>query len=323
MHGDTVPRNLPPADPPRRSAEFLTDAAIEYVEGNKDRPFLLQVSYGAVHIPLSTTPELREKYEAKSPMPGYPSRPEYAGLLEELDQGVGRIADAIDRLGLAENTLIVFVSDNGGLVKEQGGTVTTSNNPLRGEKGTLHEGGIRVPCVARWPGVIPAAGVSDAIASTMDFYPTFLELARASAPRGQVLDGATLLPVLRDPAAAPGRDTLYWHLPHYHHSTPAGAIRQGDWKLIESFEDGSLELYNLRDDLGEAVNLAATFPDRAKAMQAALRTWRKDVQAQMPQLNPGFDPSRAGEFWSRKAVAPTGPPGGRAAGPRAKRGSPE
>ncbi len=321
--GNTVPPRLAPADPPRRTAEFLTEKAIGFIEANPGRPFLLQVSHFAVHIPLSTTPELLAKYAAKPPMPGYPSRPEYAGLLEELDRSVGRIAEAIDRLGLAVRTLIVFVSDNGGLVQEQGGTVVTSNKPLRGEKGTLYEGGIRVPCIARWPGVIPAGGVSDALASTMDFYPTFLEIGRAPASREPPVDGVGLLPVLRDPAASSGRDTLHWHLPHYHHGTPAGAIRHGDWKLIESFEDGALELYNLRDDPAEADDLAATVPDRARAMQAALKAWRKEVQAQMPQLNPGFDPARAGEFWSRKTVAPTDPPGGRAARPREKRGRPD
>jgi uncharacterized sulfatase len=325
--GNTVPRNLAPADPPRRTAEFLTEKAVAFIEADRgqgqDRPFLLQVSHFAVHIPLSTTPELREKYEAKMPMPGYPSRPEYAGLLEELDRSVGRITETIDRLGLAEDTLIVFVSDNGGLGKEQGGTVTTSNRPLRGEKGTLYEGGIRVPCIMRRPGMVPAATVSDAIASTMDLYPTFLELAHVSAPGGQPVDGVSLLPVLRDPARSSGRDTLHWHLPHYHHSTPSGAIRQGDWKLIEFFEDGALELYNLRDDLGETNNLAAQLPDRAEAMRAALKSWRRDVQAQMPQLNPAFDPAREHEFWSRKTVAPTGPPGGRGAGARGKRDRPE
>jgi uncharacterized sulfatase len=308
--GNVVPPGIERADPPRRTAEFLTAKAVEFIEANREKPFLLQVSHGAVHIPLSTTPELLKKYRAKKPMPNYPSRPEYAGLLEELDQSVGKITAAVDRLGLGENTLIIFVSDNGGLNREQSGTVTTSNAPLRSEKGTLYEGGIRVPCIIRRTGSIPAGRESTAIASTIDFYPTFLETAGVSAPKSQVLDGVSLRPVLRNPAASLRRDTLYWHLPHYHHSTPASAIRQGDWKLLEFFEDGALELYNLREDLGEAKNLAAKFPERAKAMQAALKTWRKEVQAQLPQLNPGYDPARAEEFWSRKTIAPTRAPGG-------------
>ena len=323
--GNTVPpRVAPAADPPRRAAEFLTVKAIEFIEANKGQPFVLQVSHAAVHIPLSTTPELKKKYEAKPPVPGYPSRPEYAGLLEELDRSVGEIADAVDRLGMAERTLILFVSDNGGLVKDQGGTVTTSNLPLRGEKGTLYEGGIRVPCIARWPGVVVAGKASDAVASTTDFYPTCLAVSGATppaAPADQPLDGVSLLPALRDPsiAALPGRGSLHWHLPHYHHSTPAGAIRQGDWKLVELFEDGALELYNLRNDLGEATNLAAKDPDRAAAMRLALRAWRREVQAQMPQHNPAFDPARQDELWSRKTVAPTGPAGGRGDAVRGKK----
>jgi arylsulfatase A len=307
--GNVVPARIAPGDPPRRTAEFLTEKAVAFIESNKDKPFLLQVSHFAVHIPLSTRPELLKKYEAKKPMPNYPSRPDYAGLLEELDQSVGKIVETIDRHGLGEKTLIVFVSDNGGLHREQGGTVTTSNAPLRAEKGTLYEGGIRVPCIARWTGAIPAAAEITAVASTIDFYPTFLEAAKVAPPKSQVVDGLSLLPVLRDRKATLQREALYWHLPHYHHSTPASAIRQGDWKLIEFFENSSLELYNLRDDLSEANNLAAKSPDRVKAMHAALKAWRKEVQAQMPQRNPGYDASRADEFWSRKTVTPTRAPG--------------
>ena len=316
--GNVVPPRIAAGDPPRRTAEFLTEKAVAFLEASRDGPFLLQVSHGAVHIPLSTRPELLKKYQAKQPMPNFPSRPEYAGLLEELDESVGQIVATVDRLGLAEKTLILFVSDNGGLEREQGGTITTSNAPLRAEKGTLYEGGIRVPCLARWTGTIPAGRESAAIASTIDFYPTFLELAGATPPTGQVLDGISLMALLRNPALALARDTLHWHLPHYHHSTPASAMRQGDWKLLEFFEDGRLELYNLRDDVGEATNLADRFPDRARTMQAALKAWRQEVQAQLPQRNPGYDPARAGEFWSRKTVAPTRAPGSEAPGAKKK-----
>ena len=308
--GNVVPPRVAAGTPPRRTAEFLTEKAVAFIEANKDKPFLLQVSHFAVHIPLSTRPDLQKKYEAKKPMPNYPSRPEYAGLLEELDESVGKIVETVDRLGIGSNTLVVFVSDNGGLHREQGGTITTSNAPLRAEKGTLYEGGIRVPCIARWTGTIPGGRESNAIASTIDFYPTFLEAAQAAPKREQVIDGVSLLPIARDPVGRLQRDTLFWHLPHYHHSTPASAIRQGDWKLIEFFEDGALELYNLKEDVGESHNLAAQFPDRAKTMHAALKAWRKEVQAQVPQRNPGYDPARAEEFWSRKTIAPTRVPGG-------------
>ncbi len=304
--GNVVPPRVAPGNPPRRTAEFLTEKAVGFIEANRHRPFLLQVSHFAVHVPLSTTPELLRKYETKRPMPDYPSRADYAGLLEELDRSVGQIVATLDRLALAESTLIVFVSDNGGLHRHQDGAIVTSNAPLRGEKGTLYEGGTRVPCIARWPGTIPTAKQCAAIAGTIDFYPTFLEAARATTTpdAAQILDGVSLLPVLRDPSASLHRDTLYWHLPHYHHSTPASAMRQGDWKLIEFFEDGRLELYNLAHDPGEANDLAATHPDRVRSMHAALKAWRKEVQAQLPQRNPACDPARADESWSRRTVAP-------------------
>ena len=279
----------------RRAADFLADRAIAFLEANRGRPFVLQVSPYAVHIPLSTTPELQRKYAEKPPMPGYPSRSEYAGLLEELDRSVGRIADALDRLDLAERTLFVFTSDNGGLEHEQNGTVVTSNRPLRGEKGSLYEGGIRVPAVMRWPGVIPRGTVSATPAGTIDLHATFLDLAGV-APPSESLDGVSLAPVLRQPDAALKRDAMYWHLPHYHHSTPANAIRRGDWKLIEFFESGALELYNLREDPGEARNRADGEAARAADMQKALAAWRTTVGARMPVPNPQHDPARANEL---------------------------
>jgi arylsulfatase A len=133
----------------------------------------------------------------------------------------------------------------------------------------------------------------------MDFYPTFLEVAQLAPRAGQTLDGTSLLPILREPAARGTRDTLYWHLPHYHHSTPASAVRQGDWKLLEFFETGALELYNLREDLGEQRNVAAQFPERAQALHAALKSWRASVNARMPEPNPNHDPARAQELAGR------------------------
>ncbi|MHB8897310.1 MAG: sulfatase [Thermoguttaceae bacterium] len=299
--GNTVPPKVTGSTETRRTAEFLTEKAVAFIEANKDKPFLLQVSHSAVHITLSTTPELLAKYEAKRPMAGYPSLPAYAGLLEELDQSVGRIAGAVDRAGVASRTLMLFLSDNGGLEHEQNGDIVTSNKPLRGEKGTLYEGGIRVPAIARWPGKVPAASQCATPAITTDVYPTLLELASLPAPTNQPLDGVSLATVLENPAAPLARDALHWHLPHYHHSAPASAIRRGDWKLIEFFEDGDLELYDLRADPGEQANLATRDPALAKRLQAALATWRKHVGARMPQPNPNYDPARAAEMGKGKA----------------------
>ncbi len=282
-----------------RTAEFLTDKAIEFIDAAKDGPFLLQVSHIAVHIPLNTTPDRLTKFQNKAPMPGYPSRPEYAGLLDELDTSVGRITAHIDQLGLAENTLIVFFSDNGGIEHEQNGTIVTSNRPLNGEKGTLYEGGIRVPAVLRWTGVIAPGGVSDTPAISYDLHPTFLDLAAVTPPSGAVLDGLSLAALLKNPAATLARDRLHWHLPHYHHSTPASALRQGDWKLIEFFEDNRLELYDLAADPGESTNLATREPQRAASMQSTLAEWRTSVSARMPVPNPNYDPTRAGQLGNK------------------------
>ncbi len=295
MQGHTVPARIDAKVEGKRTAEFLTDKGVAFIESHKGKPFLLQVSHYAVHIPLTTTPELLAKYKAKQPMADYPSRPEYAGLLEELDQSVGRIVEAVDKAGIAENTLIWFLSDNGGLEHEQSGRIVTSNKPLNGEKGTLYEGGIRIPAIARWTGRIPAGTRCDIPGITMDVYPTLLELSAATAAK-QPQDGVSLAAQFKNPTTALSRDTLFWHLPHYHHSTPASAIRRGDWKLIEFYESDTVELYNLKDDLAESKNLAKKEPARVKEMRTALADWRKQVNAQMPVPNPNYDPARASEL---------------------------
>lgn len=304
--GHTVPPRLSGETVPRRTAEYLTDRAVQFIETHRDRPFLVQVSHFAVHIPLTTTPELLAKYRARPAVAGRPCRPEYAGLLEELDQSVGRIVAAVDAAGLADRTLILFLSDNGGLEHEQNGTVVTSNHPLRGEKGTLYEGGIRIPAIARQPGRIPAGRVCEAPVITHDVHPTLLELAGATGGDRRELDGVSLAPLLLDPQADRPREALYWHLPHYHHSTPASAIRRGDWKLIEFFEDGRLELYDLRADPGESENLAARHPEQASALRQELAGWRERVQARLPTPNPNYDPARATEL-ARRPGRPESP----------------
>ncbi|SKB00559.1 uncharacterized sulfatase [Prosthecobacter debontii] len=294
--GHTQPPSVTGLAEPKRTAEFLTDKAVAFIEAHKTKPFVLQVSHYAVHIQLSTTPELQKKYEQRPPMPGYPSNPIYAGLLEELDQSVGRIMQAVDQAGLSEKTFILFLSDNGGLAHEQSGRVVTSNAPLHGEKGTLYEGGIRIPAIARWPGRVPAGSECPTPAITLDVYPTFSELGGVQTPMQQPQDGVSLAALLRDPKAKIARDTLYWHLPHYHHSTPASAIRQGDMKLIEFYEDQHVELYDLATDLSESTNLAEKLPEKAAELRAALAEWRERVQAQMPVPNPDYDPARATEL---------------------------
>ena len=175
--------------------------------------------------------------------------------------------------------------------------IVATNAPLRDEKGTLYEGGIREPLIVRWPGTVKPGSQCDVPATSVDFYPTFLEIVGADKPADQPLDGQSLLPLLRRRGRFQDR-AIYWHYPHYHHSTPAGAIREGDWKLIEFFEDGKLELYNLTDDIGEQTNLAARFPQKARQLQRKLAAWRQSINAAMPEPNPDFDPARRQE-WGR------------------------
>jgi len=309
--GHTVPgrQQPPPGSGPRRACDYLAELTEKFIEANKAGPFFVQVSPFAVHIPLNTTPELQAKYEAKPKAPGYASHPLYAGLLEELDQCVGRVLDALDRHGLAKDTLVIFTSDNGGLERESGGWPGTTNAPLRNEKGSLYEGGIRVPTIVRWPGVTRMGVVTNRPAISVDFYPTALEAAGLKPDAKRPPDGVSLVPVLRDPAPDLNRDTLFWHYPHYHHSRPSGAIRSREWKLIEFFDTGAVELYRLSEDIGEATDLAPKNQPMADALRERLRIWRKSVGAQMPQRNPAYDPKRAGEWWNRARVEKTDAPG--------------
>jgi uncharacterized sulfatase len=318
QNGHAVPpaRQEPRGTAPRRACDYLAEKAVGFIEANKARPFYVQVSPFAVHIPLDTTPELRAKYEAKAKVPGYACHPLYAGLLEELDACVGRVLDALDRLGLSQNTIVIFTSDNGGLERESGGWPGTTNDPLRNEKGSLYEGGIRVPTMVRGPGVVRPGSVTNRPAISTDFYPTVLEAAGLKRLLEPALDGTSLLPVLRDPAADLRRTALFWHYPHYHHSRPSGAVRVGDWKGIEFFDTGALELYNLASDPGEARDLAAAMPDQAREFRDRLRVWRQSVNAQVPRRNPAHDPQRAGEWWNRGRVEKTEAPGTYRAAPK-------
>ena len=183
------------------------------------------------------------------------------------------------------------------------GDIVSTNAPLRDEKGTLYEGGIRVPMIVRWPGVVRPGSVSRVPTTTADLLPTFCEMASTPLP-DQPIDGASLVPLLKDPSATLDRDAIYFHYPHYHHSRPAGAIRAGDFKLIEFFDDGSLELFNLKEDIGETGNIAAEKPQLAGELQQRLAAWRKRVGARMPTTNPNHDPQRAHEWWSRRTNEP-------------------
>ncbi len=288
-----------------KSIDFLTDATLWFIEQKKDRPFFVTLSHYAVHIPVEANAATTAKYQNKPRPSDGVNHPVYAAMVEDLDASIGRILKKLDELKLSDNTIIVFTSDNGGLRKIYTGVgeVISTNAPLRDEKGTLYEGGIRVPMIVRWPGVTRPGSVCDEPTTTADLLPTFCQMASAKLPK-QPIDGSSLVPLLKDPTATLDREAIYFHYPHYHHSRPAGAIRGGDWKLIEFFDDGVLELYNLKDDISETKNLAAAKPQLAERLQRQLAAWRERVGARMPTKNPNYDPARAHEWWSRRHNKP-------------------
>jgi len=262
----------------------LTDECLGLIEANRRRPFFIYMAYHTVHTPIQGRRDLVERYHKKF-QPGQKYNPTYAAMVHCLDQNVGRILDKLDKLGLAENTLVVFFSDNGGFSHSGGrkNNVTT-NKPLRRGKGYCYEGGHRVPLIVRLPGTVPAGAVCRTPVVSTDFYPTVLDLIGADPKPGQHADGLSILALLNDPGALLPRTTLYWHYPHNspQGGTPSGAIRQGDLKLIEFFNDGRVELYNLADDLGEQHDLATEMPEKTRALHDELKRWRKAVDAKMP-----------------------------------------
>jgi arylsulfatase A-like enzyme len=275
----------------------LTDEAIKFIEANKAQPFFLYLAHHAVHTPIQAKDELIEKYKKKQPTAEH-NNPTYAAMIESVDQSVGRIMAKLDELALTENTVVFFFSDNGGYAN------ATSNSPLRGSKGMLYEGGIRVPMIVRWPGQAQPASLCDVPVIGIDFYPTMLEMAGTPKPAEHILDGVSIVPLLRAKGSFK-RESVFWHFPAYLEPyneqqrpwriTPAGAVRQGDWKLIEFFEPalpGKLELYNLRHDLSEKNDLAEMLPDKAKELHQILLNWRKSIHAPVPtEKNPLYDPN--------------------------------
>jgi arylsulfatase A-like enzyme len=283
--------NLDDGEPGDFLTDKLTDAAIGFLDGaDRNKPFLLYLSYYTLHGPIMSPPELTAKYKAKAE--GFKNTkneylsPQRAGMVEKLDDSVGRILAKLEELGVAENTVVILTGDNGGDFDE-----TTAG--LKGYKGFSHEGGTREPLIVKWPGNTKAGSVCDVPVIGTDFYPTMLEMAELPLKKEEHLDGISMVPLLKGGTTLE-RNNLYWHYPHYHRTDPYGAVRAGDWKLIEFFEDGSLELYNLKDDPNETANLAQQHPEKAGELLRQLRAWRKEVGAQMMSPNPDHDPAKAG-----------------------------
>ena len=281
-------------------ADWLTDKAVDFIGRNQDKPFLLYLPHFGVHSPFHAKPELIAKFKGKPGVGGHNS-PVYAAMIASVDESVGRVMAKLEELKLAENTVLIFASDNGGvggyaregLTKGGGGDIT-DNAPLRNGKGSLYEGGTRVPFIVRWPGKVNAGTVCEVPAIHVDIYPTLVALAGGAMPAGQVFDGESLVPLMRTSSATLKRDAIFQHFPGYlgmgvdqWRTTPVSLVQAGDWKLMEYLEDGRLELYNLREDIGESKNLAATMPGKTKELHAKLVAWRAEVKAPMPTKSDG------------------------------------
>jgi len=295
--------------------DYLTDAlttkAIRFIKDHADKPFFLNLWYYTVHTPIEPREDKLEKYTAKakslgldkSKPPAIPDHqsltksrqdnPAYAAMVESLDENVGRLMAELDRLGLKDNTLVVFSSDNGGLSTGSGTNYPACNLPLRAGKAWLYEGGIRVPLLISYPQKIKTGQrLSEPVVST-DLFPTVLGLAGLPFMPDQHVDGVDLAPLLEGKASKLAREALYFHMPHYHHINtmgPAGAMRAGDYKLIEVFETGKKELYNLREDIGEFHDLASEKTELVAKLSRLLEQWHQDSGSKMATLNPDYTP---------------------------------
>lgn len=270
----------------------LTNEAIQVIDRAGDQPWFVYLAHHAVHTPIEAKPADVAHFDGKLTPTMQHQHGIYAAMVKSLDENAGRVLAHLKERGLDRNTIVVFASDNGGYVgkdKADGRDVpVTSNAPLRSGKGSLYEGGIRVPLMIHWPGVSQDGATCDEPVVLTDLFPTLLAAANIPQP-ADVTDGRDLGPLLKDPASKLDRDALFFHYPHYYATTtPVSAVRAGDWKLLEYFEDGRLELFHLSDDPGEQRDLAADNPDMAKSLRDRLQAWRESVGAHVPRPNPEF-----------------------------------
>jgi arylsulfatase A-like enzyme len=270
----------------------LTDEAVKFIRDHDEKPFFLYLPHFAVHTPIQAKKQLVARHEKRLRELGETlhTNAAYAAMIDSLDQSVGRIRETLDELGIADNTIIIFTSDNGGRVP------TTSNAPLRVGKGSAYEGGVRVPLIIYWPNATRPGSESDTPTITMDLFPTILEMTGQKLDSKAVCDGVSLVPLLEQKGQLPNR-ALYWHYPHYQHyqqggATPYSAIRDGDFRLVEYLDDSRVELYNLHDDVGEERDIADDNPDVVNRLRDELHAWRKSVDAQMPTPNREYDPTK-------------------------------
>ena len=272
---------------PRQEGEYLTDRegdeAAAFIRRHADRPFFLYMAHYAVHTPIQARKDLAEKYEAKEATERHKNA-KYAAMIESVDSALGRIMKTLQETGTADRTLVIFTSDNGGLVP------VTRNTPLRSGKGFPYEGGIREPLVVRWPGVVRPGSRCDVPVTSVDYFPTICEAAGVGLPADRPIDGESILPLLAGTGDLK-RDAIYWHFPHYRGRIhPYSIIRKGDFKLIKRYEGPAWELFNLKDDLSETSDLAPAMPEKVRELDAQLMAHLREVGAKMPKPNPGYKP---------------------------------
>lgn len=269
----------------------LTDEAVGFIRQHHDQPFFLYLAHYAVHTPLQAPEEMIRRYKNKQDTTLLHQNPVYAAMVESVDLSVGRIMEILDEMGLNENTTIFITGDNGGWER----TNVTDNDPLKEGKGSSYEGGVRVPLIVHGSAVSDSGAICDEPVITCDFFPTIAEMAGIRELPDNI-DGTSIIGLLQDPEQNLERDAVFWHYPHYHPggAKPHAAIRRQNYKLIEFYEDGTLELYNLDEDIGESNNLAGEMPGKARELQGMLQDWQEEVTAQMPLSNPDYDPDREG-----------------------------
>ncbi|MEM7476466.1 MAG: sulfatase [Planctomycetota bacterium] len=277
--------------------DWLTDKACEVINENAEsaRPFFLYFAYHTPHTPIQGRADLVQEFKEKADPTATHNNPTYAAMVASLDQSVGRIVESLRNNGIANNTIVIFTSDNGGLTQRYGVHDNfTENLPLRRGKGSAFEGGVRVPTIIRWPNELDEGAVIDEPIMTIDYYPTLLSACNVAgdARHNANVDGVNLMPLLQGEPKELDRH-LFWHYPHYHAGGdgPFSAVRSGNYRLIEFLEDNSLQLYDLAQDLAEQNDLADRMPDKTEALRGLLHRWRSEVDAQMPTPNPNYDPT--------------------------------
>jgi len=269
----------------------LTDYGLEFISKNRGKPFFLYLAYSAPHVVIVPRPDKLMKYFRKYGQSDEKFNPYYAAMVESIDDGVGRIVETLRQNGVLENTLIIFTSDNGGLGLDELGPTPTSNLPLRKWKGHVYEGGIRVPAIMSWRGKINPGSVSEASFSSIDYLPTLCQIAGIKTIPPEV-DGVSIVPLLEGESRAYSDRSLFWHYPHFSNQLgrPSGAIRKGDYKLVENYETGTTELYDLKNDVSESTDLSDKMVQKTTELHKLLIEWRERVNALMPVPNPDYKP---------------------------------